>query len=146
MSSGGSTGHSDQFGPWWQHGSSAIDMASGNSPDYRHLIVPRWQHGPWASSQTWAVVGPWTQTWPPGKAQALPSPWPQVAAQTPQIDLFLTSPAPPLPVVLELLCFSFSPSLHHVGIHGSGSCLHGLLGQGPGTWVSSGWAQAAFCA
>ena len=41
-----------------------INMDLGGSPDHEHLHALWWRHRPQISTQTWAAVGPLTQTWP----------------------------------------------------------------------------------
>lgn len=110
MTSGGSTGHSDQFGL-----SCNKALVSGSSPDHRHPNDFRWQHTPGTSTQTLlstpAATAPWTQTWLSVAAWAGTSPWPQVAAQTPHIRLLLTSR---LLFHLSSLCANSSSSLSHL--------------------------------
>lgn len=124
MTSGGSTGHSDQFGL-----SCNKALVSGSSPDHRHPNDFRWQHTPGTSTQTIlstpAATAPWTQTWLSVAAWAGTSPWPQVAAQTPHIRLFLSSR---LLFHLSSLCANSSSSLSHLQCtfaHRGGAC-HGL--------------------
>lgn len=47
-----------------------ISVASGGNPDHGHPYDLKWYHGPQTSTQTSAVVGPGTQTWPSVAAQA----------------------------------------------------------------------------
>lgn len=92
VSSGGSTDHSDEFRPWWQHGPLDINMASCGSSKCRYPNGPWWQYGPWTSPQTPDMVGPWTQTW------SWTSSWLQVAAQALSVGLLLTAIVFPVPL------------------------------------------------